>query len=334
MTFAQLPPELKPLHRPLLLLVAVTFFGTAGYVLFEGWPVFDALYMTVMTLTTVGYGEVRPLSQVGRAFTMILMMGGIGGVLYTLTTVMQYVIEGQLGQMLERRKMERRLLATRDHFILCGYGRVGRQIAQDLGREGATLVVIDMNPASLEEAERDGHIVVVGDAGSDDILRHAGIERARGLITAVDSDADNIFVTLSARALNPSLLIVARASTDEAASKLKRAGADRVVSPYSIGGRRMALLAMRPLAVEFVDSVLHSQGVELLLEEIEVQPGSPLVGASLDQLRAQCPGLVILAIKRDSSLTPNPPPDLHVAAGDEILVMGTKMDLAKLETAA
>jgi voltage-gated potassium channel len=166
------------------------------------------------------------------------------------------------------------------------------------------------------------------------VLHKAGVEHARCLITAVDSDADNIYVTLSARALNQDLLIVARASSEESGDKLLRAGANRVVSPYSIGGRRMALLAMRPLAVEFVDTVLHASGVELLLEEVAVQLGSPLDGMSIEQLRAQCPGLVILAVKRDESLTPNPAADLLVKAGDEILVMGTRTDLAKLETAA
>jgi voltage-gated potassium channel len=332
--FARVPPELKPVVRPLILLVAITAVGTAGYMVVEGWPLFDAAYMTIMTLTTVGFGEVRPLDAAGRMFTMLLMIGGIGGVLYTLTTVMQYIIEGHVNALFVRRKAERQLAAMQDHYILCGYGRVGRQIAIDLIHEGAHIVVVDVHESSLTQAEQDGHIVVSGDAGSDEILRRAGIDRARCLIAAVDSDADNIFVTLSARALNPKLLIVARASSEEAGDKLQRAGADRVVSPYSIGGRRMALLAMRPLAVEFVDTVLHAQGVELLLEEVEVRQGSPLEGASIQQVRDQCPGLVILALKRDASLMPNPAPDLRVTVGDEILVMGTRTDLAKLETAA
>jgi voltage-gated potassium channel len=317
-----------------MLLTVVTVIGTIGYMLVEGWPFFDSLYMTIMTLTTVGYGEVRPLSLAGRGFTMVLMVGGIGGALYTLTTVMKYILEGRLGDLLGRRRMEQALSGMNDHYILCGYGRVGRQIAADLRGEGAHLVVIDVNPSSLADASRDGFLVVPGDAGSDEVLRHSGIDRARGLITAVDSDADNIFVTLSARALNPSLLIVARASTEQTASKLERAGADRVVSPYSIGGRRMALLAMRPLAVEFVDTVLHTQGVELLLEEVGVRHGSQMDGATLEEVRGLCPGLVILALKREAELTPNPPLSMRVSAGDELLVMGTKVELAKLETSA
>jgi voltage-gated potassium channel len=262
------------------------------------------------------------------------MIGGIGVALYTLTTMMQYVVEGQVDALFARRRLERRLAAMRSHYILCGYGRMGRQIAADLSSEGAALVVIDSNGDSLREAEADGYSIVAGDAGQDDVLRKAGIENARCLITAVDGDADNIFVTLSARALNQDLLIVARASSEEACDKLLRAGANRAVSPYSIGGHRMALLAMRPLAVEFVDTVLHASGIELLLEEVAVQRGSPLEGTSIDEVRAQCPGLVILALKRDQSLVPNPAPDVRVTAGDEILVMGTRADLAKLETAA
>lgn len=324
----------RGLIRSLAVLVVITVVGTVGYMVIEGWSAFDALYMTVMTMTTVGYGEVHPLSTAGRAFTLGVMLVGIGGVLYTLSSIIGFVLEGQLKEALERTRMDRRVSSLKDHFILCGYGRVGRQIAADLGRESATLVIVDINPQSLDEAKSDGLLIVDGDAGSDEVLQRAGIGRARGLIAAVDDDADNIFVTLSARALNPSLLIVARASSDETIAKLHRAGADRVVSPYAMGGRRMALLALRPLAVEFVDTILHTGNVELLLEEVEVGDESHLAGQSIEDVRTHCPGLMVLAVKRDDVLTPNPGPDLRVQPGDELLVMGTRGQLRLIESAA
>lgn len=321
--------------RPLALLAGLTMVGTLGYVLIEGWPVFDALYMTITTLATVGFMEVHPLSPLGRAFTLVLILFGVGGVLYTLSVMMGYVFEGELAELLGRRRMERRIGGLSDHFILCGYGRVGRQIAADLSREGVRLVVIDADQDSLQPAEVDGHLTVGGDAGQDAVLQRAGVARARALIAAVAHDADNIFITLSARALNPRLMIVARANTDEAVAKLERAGADRVVSPYTMGGRRMAMLALRPLAVEFVDTILHAQGVEFLLEEVEVRPGSDLVGLTLNQVREQrCPGVAILAIKRAESLIPNPPLESAVQVGDELLAMGTRVQLRALESVA
>ena len=231
-----------------------------GYVAIEGWTPFEALYMTVTTLATVGFGEIHPLSPQGRLFTIVLIIFGVGGVLYVLTTMMQFVFEGHLGRNLERRRMERRIDQLRDHFLMCGFGRVGRQVARDFHEADIPFVIIDVHQPSLDAAAEEGYLCVRGDAADDDTLRRAGIERARGLVTCVQSDADNIFVTLSARALRADLFIVARGNNDDAAPKLRRAGADRVVSPYSIGGRQMAMLAVRPAAVEFVDRVLGRAG--------------------------------------------------------------------------
>ncbi|MCC7106817.1 MAG: potassium channel protein [Chloroflexi bacterium] len=324
--------ELGPLARPVLLLVILLVVGSAGYVLIEGYPLLDAVFMTVTTLATVGYGEIHPLGPGGRLFTTVLILVGVGSALFTLTELVRFVYEGQLGQALWRRRMDRHLKELSDHFILCGYGRVGRQIAADLEQSSVPFVVVDRDPVGLRLATERGLMVVEGDAGSDDVLRMAGVERARGLVTAVAEDADNIYVTLSARALNGGLRIVARANADESISKLQRAGADQVVSPYSIGGRRMAMLALRPLSVEFVDAVVHGETGDLLLEDMELLPGSRLVGRSIDDVQTVlAPGVSVLALKRDAAILARPPGETSLLPGDELVVIGTQDQLGLLE---
>jgi voltage-gated potassium channel len=314
-----------------ILLVMLT--GTLGFMVIEGWGLLDSLYMTVTTMATVGFGEIHPLSQQGRLFTIGLIVLGVGGALYLLTAIMQFVFEGHLGRDLERRRMERRIESLREHFILCGYGRVGRQIARDFQEAGAPFVVIDMSQASLDRAAEDGCLVLRGDAAEDDTLRRAGIDRARALVTCVNSDADNIFVTLSARALSAGLFIVARSNNDDASPKLHRAGADRVVSPYSIGGRQMAMLATRPAAVEFVDRVLSRADVDLLLEDFSVHQSSALVGKTIQQISQEiAPGVLILAIRRHDKLVTQPPADLVVGVGDDLVAFGTSAQLRALES--
>jgi voltage-gated potassium channel len=216
---------------------------------------------------------------------------------------------------------------------LCGFGRVGRQVARDFRLAKQPFVIIDVNQASVDEAADEGYPCVGGDAADDDTLRRAGIERARGLVTCVDSDADNIFVTLSARALRSELFIVARSNTEDAAPKLHRAGADRVVSPYSIGGRQMAMLATRPAAVEFVDRVLSRADVDLLLEDFAVREGSPLVGRTVREVgQTIAPGVLILAIRRHDNLVTQPSGDTAVAVGDELVAFGTSAQLRALES--
>ncbi len=325
-------PEVALLVRPAAVVVAVLAIGTIGYVVLEGYDPINALYMVITTITTVGYGEIQPLSPRGRLFTMGLIVVGVGTMLYTLSSVVHYAAQGELAREVGRRRMQRRIERLSDHVILCGYGRVGRQIANEFRREGVPFVVVDVNETSLAAADAEGCLWVPGNASNDDVLLAAGVKRARALIAAVDSDVDNVYVTLSARGLNPNLFIVARASRDEAEPKLRRAGADRVISPYQIGGRRMAMLALRPVAVEFVDRLLHDPQTDLLLEELDVREGSPLVGRTLEALRnMECRGLIVLAVKQGPRLVPNPPPDLVLGPGDLLIVMGTKADLAALE---
>lgn len=306
--------------------------GTLGYMAIEGWGVLDALYMTITTMATVGFGEIHPLSQQGRAFTIGLIILGVGGALYLLTTMMQFVFEGHLGRNLERRRMDRRIEHLRDHFILCGLGRVGRQVARDFQDAHVPFVVIDSNQVAIDTVSPLGYLWVRGDATDDDILRRAGIERARGLVTCVQSDSDNIFVTLSARALRSDLFIVARGNNDDATPKLRRAGADRVVSPYSIGGRQMAMLATRPAAVEFVDRVLGRADIDLLLEDVTVREGSVLVGKTVrDVGQTIAPGVTILAIRRHLQLVTQPQPDVKIGEGDDLVAIGTSAQLQALE---
>jgi voltage-gated potassium channel len=325
-------PGVAALTRPLALVVAVVAVGVLGYMVLEDWDFFDSLYMVVTTITTVGFGEIQPLSIRGRAFTMVLIVLGAGTMLYTLSAVVHYAVVGELTRRVWRRRMDRRIERLSQHVILCGYGRVGRQIAREFQREQVPFVVVDVNETSLSAAGAEGCLFVQGNAADDDVLLAAGVKRARALVTAVDSDVDNVYVTLSARGLNPSLPIIARSARDDAEAKLRRAGADRVISPYHIGGRRMAMLALRPLTVDFVDTIMHDRATELLLEEIDVGPGSPLVGQTLENARrTEAQDAMILAVKQGGRLIPNPPLDLVLGAGDQLVVMGTPGALRTIE---
>lgn len=326
-------PDLRwRLIGPLLALALTLLVGTTGYVLIEGWAWDDALYMVVTTVATVGFGEVHPLSPGGRLFTMLLIFVGVGSLFYAFGAIMSYVFEGHLLHQLGARRMESRLQHITDHFVLCGYGRVGRQVAHELLREGIALVIIDVNPESLDDAFRDGHLVVHGNAANDDVLREAGLDRARGLVAAVAEDADNIFVTLSAHALRPELAIVARANRQDAVRKLHLAGASHVVSPYTMAGRQMAMLAVRPTAVDFVETLLRGAGGDLLIEDIVVGADSPLVDTSVAEVRRRfLETATLLAIRRGSRVLAPLSDDLVIGAGDALAVTGTEVQLRSVE---
>ena len=233
-------------------MLLVIFSGTLGYIVIEGWSFVDSLYMTVITIATVGYTEVHPLSTAGQIFSIVLILSGVGTVFYILTTIVQRTLEGELGIRIGRQRMGAKVKKLRDHFILCGYGRVGQAIADSLKQQGAAFVVIDQNEKIVDKAQQAGCLTILGDATKDEVLRETRITDARGLIAAFGDDADNTYATLAARELNPTLPIIARASSDDARRKLQQAGAHRVVAPETIGGQRMARLALRPEAVEFV----------------------------------------------------------------------------------
>lgn len=324
----------RQLATSLVSIVLVIAFGTAGLMLLEGWPAFDALYMAVITVSTVGYSEVRPLTAVGRAFTIVLILVGVGTVFYALTTLAEVMIEEQVApEKVRQRRMRQRVRKMRDHIIVCGYGRVGTQVAAELAREGVPVVVIDTDPTAIERASAAGLSGLVGDAAEDATLREAGVERARGLVVTTNSDANNVYVTLAARSLRPSLFIVARVDRDEAAPRLRKAGADRVISPYHLGGRRMAALVMRPAVVDFVDTVLRSKEGPLRMEEIQVRKGAPLDGLALADMRRRLDIEVsILAIiKPDGSALANPPAATTISGGDVLIVLGHPDELRALE---
>lgn len=313
------------------LLLLVMGLGTAGYVALERWSGFDAFYMTITTITTVGGGEPRPMDTAGKWWTIIVVVFGFGTLTYTLLALLGYVIEGHLGVAVEGRRMRRRVAKMEGHFILCGFGRVGREIARDFTSEGIPFVVVDINEDSLDRAAAEEFLVVHGDAADIETLRAAGIDRARGLVTAVDSDADNVYVTLSARVLRPDLFIVARANRDDAEPKLRLAGANRVISPYTIGGRRMASLAMRPAAVDFVDTVLSANNGELLLEDFTIPPGSAWTGRPLIDLSPAGDDVIVLAIKRAGTMLFRPAPHTKLAAEDELVAAGPPDAIRALE---
>lgn len=322
----------RQFRGPLLALLLTLAFGVAGYMFIERWSFLDALFMTVITVTTVGYREVHPLSRVGEIFTIALIIVGVGGVFYTLTSLFEWILATDWREQRRRRRMEESLKRLKDHFIVCGYGRVGKSIAEVFRREGVPMVVIDVNQESLTRAEADGFLTVHGNAASDDVLKKAGIDRARGLVTAVDSDADNVYVVISAHGLRPDLLIVARASSDDVAKKLERAGATHALSPYNIAGQRMAMLAVRPTAVEYAETVLRAGRERLVLEQVTVEPDSDLAGTYLGELRRrQAYGPLIVAIRHNGVLKVSPPDDYCLQPGDDIVLIGSPEQLRQIE---
>jgi len=315
-----------------LIFAVIIALGGVGYAFIEGWPWIDAFYMAIITVTTVGFSEVRPLTPGGRLFTAMLILLGVGGITYSFSALTNYVIAGELQGVLEARRMKRRIGSLTGHYVVCGFGRVGYQVCAELNWEGHPLVVVDTNETSIERAKAKGHLVVVGNAGDDQVLREAGIERAHGLVAAVDSDAANLLVVLSARALNQGLYIVARANLEGTEAKLLQAGANRVVSPYSLGGRRMAHMLIRPDVVDFLDVVMHDESLELLLEDLTVGVGCVLDKYSIGEARIrERTGANILGLKRkegDIMVSLEPSTVLH--AGDVLVALGTRQQLEAL----
>ncbi len=324
-----------PRRLQLLLLIPITLVtaGTLGYVLIEGWSGFDALYMTVITLSTIGYGETHPLSAGGRAFTICLILGGVVAFLYASTEAIRSIVSGEMRVLLGKQRMERQLAELRNHLIVCGFGRMGRLVCAEFAGQGISFVVVDREEESLEDFAMHHGIPLHGDATSDDVLRHAGIERARALVTVVASDADNLYTTMSARLLNDKLFIVARAEDAHSEQKLLRAGANRVVSPYRIGGNRVAQAVLRPTVMDFLELATQTEHVELQIEETRISARSPLVGSTLQDSRLRKDlGIIIVAIKKASGrMIFNPPPETTLEVGDILIAMGDRRHLDRLD---
>jgi len=316
-----------------LSLLVILALGTVGYKVLEGWDLLDSLYMTVITLTTVGFSEVHPfVRQETRVFTILLILSGVGLVLYSLGAFTQSLVEGQVRDLLGRGSVRRKIQSLSEHCIVCGFGRIGQSICQELSVAQVPFVVVEKDQSQLQKIEQEGFLGILGDATSEEVLTEAGIERAKALIPAASTDADNVYITLTARGLNPRLTIVARAAEPGAERKLLWAGADRVVSPYQMSGQRMANILLRPAVVEFMETSLYDPSVDLVMEEVHIPAQSPFEGKSLQSsgLRRDY-GIIVVAIKRkDGELLVNPSPEEALKAGDVLIALGKRGDFKSI----
>ncbi len=327
--------DYSKLKISLFLLITTITFGTFGYVLVEGMALFEAFYMTLITISTVGFSEVKPLSPMGRMITIVIIVWGISLLTYTLGQVAKIFVEGELRIILGRRKLEKQIAALKDHYIICGYGRIGAIIAYELRVEKIPLVVIEQDPSRIEELEAEDILYLGMDATSDEALISGGLQSARGLVTAVSSDADNVFIALSAKELRPDIFILARASGVSSESKLLRAGATRVVCPYQMGAKRMAEILQKPTVIDFLDQTMMNSELGLALEEAVITENSLLTEKTVmtSKLRQDF-GVIIVAIKKLSGdMIFNPSPDKQFDAGDVIVVIGEKEKLYRMTKA-
>ncbi|MDX2448356.1 MAG: potassium channel protein [Desulfobacterales bacterium] len=312
--------------------IVIVAFGTVGYMLIEGWNFLDALYMTVITYFTVGYSEVHAISDIGRLYTIFLIFLGVGFFLYVAGAVIQFMVEGKIRTVLGRRKLDRQIHHLKNHYIVCGYGRIGKVICDTLNRSPIDLVVIESNEKLIPEISTDKILYLWGDASNEALLLKAGIQRAKGLVAALGTDAENVFLVLTARQLAPSLFITARASDTEVKNKLRAAGADNVESPYEKGAMRMAQRIMRPTVTTFLDLAFESRNTDIQMEEIPISPDSSLNDIILkDSGIRQNFNLIIIAIKKpDGSMLFNPSFEAKITSGDTVVAVGESKNLQNL----
>jgi voltage-gated potassium channel len=319
--------------RGAALLVAILCFGTVGYMTIEKWRFLDALYMTVITITTVGFGEIHPVSDTGQVFTIILIFLGIGIVAYSLGLVAQAMVLFQMREILGRRKLGMIKKSMKDHYIVCGYGRIGKTICQELIAHGIPVLVIDASQEMKSPFEELGIPYILDDATSEDVLMEAHIDRAKGLVTVVSSDADNLFITMTARGLNPKLFILTRTEEEQNQKKFLRAGANRTFLPYLIGGRKMADAIVKPAVSDFLDLTVYDRDIELRMEELQVKDQSGLAGVNLVEsgIRKDLNIIIVAIRKGDGKMTFNPSSLTKMEAGDTLIALGNKDDLEALE---
>ncbi len=316
-----------------LALAAVVMAGTAGYCRLEGWNILDSLFMTVITITTIGYGEVHRLDRTGKIFSIILIFFGLGAVAFAVRNATRLMLEGELADILGRRKLEQKIKKLKDHYIVCGFGRMGRLICRELAGGPVPFVIIEKDMGNIEEADWEKYLIMQGDADRDETLVEAGIKSARGLISVVSTDAQNLYIVLTARGLNEGLYIVARAGEEGSEHKLVRAGANKVISPYHIGADRIAQAMLRPTVVDFIEFATRSENIELKLEEVKVGSGSPLVGRAIkDSGIRQTLDIIIVAIKRaDGKMEFNPNPNSILREADCLIALGRPEQVKLLE---
>jgi voltage-gated potassium channel len=315
------------------LLPAILLTGTIGFHVIADYPVFDAFYMTLITITTVGYREIYPLSHAGKLFNSVLILFGVSFVFFAVGVMTQTIIELELQDRYGIRRKRRMIAALKSHYIVCGFGRVGRNAAYELQRAKAPFVVLDRSEQRVERAATAGMLAILADATRDECLREAGILRAQGLIAALPSDAENLFIILSAKTLNPKLNVVTRASEEEAEEKLRRAGANTVFAPYTMAGQRLAHALVRPHVLKFLDFATSHVGPSIVMEQICVAPTAKFTSKTLSEVESRSDlNIIVLAIhKPDGEMVFNPPPETSIAAGDYLIVIGEQKNLERLE---
>lgn len=325
-----------PLRRVVLslaFLLLVVTGGTVGYMVFEDARLLDAIYMTVISVSTVGFSEVIELDDRGRILTMAVVVLGAGSVTYAAVNGIEFLVEGHLQQLMGRRRMDRTLERLQDHTIVCGFGQVGRHVVDQLSHEGHPAVVVDPDPERLAMAAAREVPYIDGDATVEEILLRAGLRRARALVACAHDDADNVLITLTARGLNPDVMVIARVKNDENEFKARRAGAGRVIAPAAIGGRRIAALVTHPAVIDFLDVVTRSADLSIVLEEVSLSDGSPLTGHTLRELDLRGRyGATVVALRNRATGEPRtrPDPDERLEAGDTLVVIGSREDLDRL----
>lgn len=307
--------------------------GAIGYMVIEGWPLMDALYMTVITLSTVGYSEVQGLSPTGRIFTIVLIILGVGFVFYLAGSVIQFMLEGRIREILGRRILEKKIRVQKGHYIICGYGRVGSSVCEALGSKPLDIVVIERDPARVAKLNERNILHVPGEATDEENLIKAGVQRARGLVAALKTDSDNVYITLSARELNPDLFIMARAGEERSEKKLLAAGANKVICPYRMGAHRMAQTILRPTVTDFLELTVMDTTRDIQMEEMPVDPSSELINVALQDsgIRKEL-NLIIVAVKKTAGdMLFNPSSQTRLEAGDTVIAIGENQNLERLE---
>lgn len=324
---------LAGLRTAALFILGVVVVGVLGYRLLEGYSWLEAFYMVAITLSTVGYREVRPLSPTGQIFTMFLLAGGIGAFFYTAVAMVEKVVQGEFQQFFGKRRMQKKIDALNEHYLVCGYGRIGEVICRELASKPVPFVILEQLEDRVREAEANGYLAFHGDATDEKVLLTAGVQRALGLFASLANDAGNVFVTLTAKELNPALVVVARAENEQSERILLRSGANKVISPYVMGGHRMAQAALRPAVVDIIDLATHHQSLELQLEEVSIPPSSPCLGKSLKEagLYKQT-GLIVVAIRRISGkMVFNPSSEDCFEPGDRLIALAEAPQLKEIE---
>lgn len=315
-----------------LLLIALIFvLGTVGFHTIEGWDLLDSMYATVTTISTVGYGDFYPQTAGGKVFTIILVFFGVGAMLYTVSLAAQTFVEGTMRELLGRGKLQKAIEKMSGHYIICGCGRIGNLICKELTQEKVPFVVIDDDPMVIQKVAEDGFVYYKGDATEDKTLIEAGVKRAQGIVCVLPKDAQNLYVILTAKELNPKIYILSRAEEEASEHRLLRAGADRVMSPYTLGGVRMAMAILRPAMLDFIEITTSRQSLELRMEELSIGDGSPVIGKTLEEAEIrQRYGLIIVAVKKDTGkMIFNPLANYIIQRGDKLISLGEDQNVSK-----